>query len=108
MQMRKDPQQCFNLMPEVEGHSPYVTAVETSEEKMQMTTGRAENPSALLQASIRESPGLQQLENRTPISKAQTWLSEVAKCSPHPLATFSQLFGSEILKTQLDRMQGQV
>lgn len=44
MQIRKDSQQCFNLMPEVEGHSPYVTAVETSEEKMQMTTGRAEKP----------------------------------------------------------------
>ena len=44
-----------------------------------------ENPSTLLHASIHETQGLQQLENWTPISKAQTWLSEVAKCSPRPL-----------------------
>lgn len=69
-----------------------------------MTREETEKPSTLLHDSIHETQGLQQLENWTHISKAQTWLSEVAKCSPRSLAKFLQLFGSEILKTQLDRM----
>ena len=31
MQIKEDPQQCFNLMPEVEGHPPHVSAMETTE-----------------------------------------------------------------------------
>jgi len=44
MQIRKGPQQCFNLMPEVEGHSPHVSAMETIEKKMEMTKRRAGKP----------------------------------------------------------------
>ena len=33
MQIKKDPQQCFKLMPEVEGHPPHVSAMETTEKK---------------------------------------------------------------------------
>lgn len=102
-QISKDSHQCFNLMPEVEEHSSHVSPMETVGKKMEMTRGRTEKPFTPLACLHFEAQGLQQLENCTFTSKAQMGLSEVAGCSPLPAAKFLQLFGSEVLKTQLDR-----